>query len=232
MRKTIILLAAMLAAQALCFGAGAQVPPKDTIPDFSRVGYHYGDDPIPDYPVRLTLEAPADGSDATALIQDAVNSVPTPGAVLLKAGTYNIAGTINIERDGVVLRGEGEGTVLYSTATTQIATLIYLGPSTSSSIDSGSRARVIAKKTAAGQMWVAVANAENFKPGDKVFIFRPGTDNWIQDLHMTEIPPRSDCGEVVQWKASSYNLYWERKVTSVEGCKVFLDNPVVMELSE
>ena len=192
MRKTIILLAAMLAAHLPGSGAGAQVPPRDTIPDFSRVGYRYGDTPIPDYPVRITLEAPIDGADATAMIQDAINSVPAPGAVLLKAGIYNIGGTVEIGRDGVVLRGEGEGTVLYSTATTQIPTLVNLGPSTQKVLDNGSASPILGERTPAGQMWVEVRDPQNFAAGDRVFIFRPATDKWIQDLHMTEIPPRSD----------------------------------------
>ena len=229
MRKTIILLAAMLAAQALCFGAGAQVPPKDTIPDFSRVGYRYGDAPIPDYPVRITLEAPKDGADA--MIQEAINRVPAPGAILLKAGIYNIGGTLDIERDGVVLRGEGEGTVLYSTATTQIPALVNLGPSTQKVLDNGSASPILGERTPAGQMWVEVRDPQNFAAGDRVFIFRPATDKWIQDLHMTEIPPRSDGKPVRQWKASAFKMYWERTVTAIEGRRIWLDNPVVMELS-
>ena len=204
---------------------------EDEIPDFSRVGYRYSDVPIPDYPVRMTLEAPADGSDATELIQKAINSVQTPGAVLLKAGKYNIAGTITIERDGVVLRGEGTGTILYSTATTQVPTLIRLGL-TSDRVVGNFISRIISDRTPVGRMYVRVENPERFAVGDKVFLHRPGTDKWIEDLHMNEIPPRPDGGQVVQWKASSYNLFWERTVTAVEEDKVWLDNPVVMETSE
>lgn len=205
---------------------------EDEIPDFSRVGYRYSDVPIPDYPVRMTLEAPADGADAMEMIQNAIKSVQTPGAILLKKGTYNISGTITLDRDGVVLRGEGEQTILYSTATTQIPTLIKLGPSTSRTLNNNSTTRIIMDRTPVGRMYVRVARPENFAVGDKVFIYRPGTDRWIQDLHMTEIPPRPDGGEVVQWKASGYNLYWERTVTAIDGDKVWLDNPVVMEMRD
>ena len=59
--------------------------------DFSNVGYHSGEKPIPMYKDIIILEAPSDGSDATALIQNALDNVSTPGAVLLKAGTYNVA---------------------------------------------------------------------------------------------------------------------------------------------
>lgn len=35
----------------------------DAIPDFSRVGYHYGDDAIPDVPVVKVLTAPKGNQD-------------------------------------------------------------------------------------------------------------------------------------------------------------------------
>src|SRR5882757_808612 len=65
----------------------------NTIPDFSRVGYHEQDQPIPDVPVVKILEAPKDG-DARQLIQDAINEVSKMkedakgfrGAILLKKG--------------------------------------------------------------------------------------------------------------------------------------------------
>ena len=67
--------------------------------DFSRVGYMWGEKPIPDYPVQVILTPPEDGSDATALIQDALNKVKAPGAVLLKAGEYNVFGNLVMEMD-------------------------------------------------------------------------------------------------------------------------------------
>ena len=199
---------------------------SDQIPDFSRVGYHYGDKAIPDVEVRMILEAPADQADATALIQAAIDKVQTPGCILLKAGTYYVGGELKIERDGVVLRGEGEQTVLYSTAKTQQTALITVGKSGSRSL--GSYSDITDPYTPCGSMSVKVANPGIFSKGDVVFIYRPATQQWISDLHMDEIPPRSDGGSVSQWTTSGFKLYWERKVTEVrDGC-VFLDNPVVM----
>lgn len=199
---------------------------SDGIPDFSRVGYHYGDKPIPDVEVRITLEAPADKSDATALIQDAITKVQTPGCILLKAGTYYVGGEIKIEKDGVVLRGEGAGTVIYSTATTQQTALITIGKSSSRSL--GDYSDITDPYTPCSSMSVRVADPGKFSKGDVVFIYRPATQQWISDLHMDELPERSDGGSVSQWTPSGFKLYWERRVTEVrDGC-VFLDNPVVM----
>lgn len=78
----------------------------DMIPDFSRVGYRWGDRAIPDVAVVETLTPPSDGGDATALIQQAIDRTQS-GAILLKRGVYRISGTIRINRSGIVLRGEG-----------------------------------------------------------------------------------------------------------------------------
>ena len=129
---------------------------EDQIPDFSRVGYHYGDKEIPDVPVRMTISAPADGSDALKIIQDAIDKVQTPGAVLLKEGLYNVSNRINLNRSGVVLRGEGEGkTVIRCTDTSRegdpgkVSSLIVMGTSGKSKLSSSSR--IIAKYVPVGQ---------------------------------------------------------------------------------
>lgn len=200
---------------------------KDTIVDFSRCGYHWSDRAIPDVPVKITLEAPADGSDAMAMIQNALDRVETPGAVLLKKGRYNISGTLKITRSGVVLRGEGTDTHLYSTATTQISCLIQVGSSASPTYKVSSR--ITDSYVPAGRFWVSVENPAYFSVGQTVFVNRPATEAWLDAIHMREIAQNSD-GSVVQWDVNSYNLYWERKIVAIEGKKLFFDNPIVMSI--
>lgn len=198
---------------------------RDTIPDFSRVGYHYGEKPIPDIPVKKTLQAPSDGRDARQMIQDALDAVSAPGAVLLKAGTYNVSGNILIRRSGVVLRGEGEGTVIYCTAREQLANVIQMGESTSKVL--GGCSEIIARYVPAGQMWVPVKDPEMFSVGQTVFLYRPATNEWLDAIRMRQIPQNSD-NSVEQWSTGSFSLYWQRKVVGIEGNKLYLENPVVM----
>ena len=100
----------------------------NTIPDFSRVGYSQGDQPIPDVPVVKTISAGDDNSQS--IIQNAIDEVShrSPdkngfrGAILLKKGAYKIAGAIRITTSGIILRGEGDGeqdTRLIATGNTQ-----------------------------------------------------------------------------------------------------------------
>lgn len=85
------------------------------LPDYSYAGYHAGEAPLPDVPV-VTQAAdfgalPDDGEDDTAAIQAALDATED-GAVELLAGTYTLDGGLRIEHSNVVLRGQGESTVL------------------------------------------------------------------------------------------------------------------------
>jgi len=209
----------------------------NVIPDFSRVGYESGEKPIPDISVTEAVE-PVNG-DNRLNIQNAIDKVAAlplnpggfRGTILLKKGTYNVNGSLVISHSGIVIRGEGAGyggTVIRETATTQINLFKITG--------SGSLTRQEATKTAisenfvpTGRKYVVLADASFFTAGDSVLLFRPGTDNWIHDLKMDQIVP----GEgTVQWTGSAYNLYFERIITAIEGNKVFLDHPVVMQMDQ
>ncbi len=85
------------------------------IPDFSMVGYHQGEKPIPDVAVQIILN-PGFG-DRYADIQNAIDAVATMspdrnghrGAILLRAGYYAVSQTLNITTSGIVIREEGKG---------------------------------------------------------------------------------------------------------------------------
>ena len=82
------------------------------IPDFSHAGYGGGGVELPQVSVVETV-SPGDRDDG-ARIQEAIDRVSQRaldgnglrGAVLLKRGRYQIAGTITIRTGGIVLRGE------------------------------------------------------------------------------------------------------------------------------
>lgn len=201
----------------------------DIIPDFSRVGYMWGDKDIPVYEVVTILTPPAGGADATQLIQNAINSVKGKGAILLKAGTYNVSGSINLNRSNVVLRGQGPSTVIKATGTDD-RNLIEVGLKTSQQLINVSASEIITPRLAVGQLRVPVKEPWKFSVGDRVVIWRPATYKWLDDLKMTQIPQNAE-NTVVQWDPADYNLAWERTVTAIEGDYIHIDNPVVMETS-
>lgn len=213
-------------------------PNGDAIPDFSRVGYHQGDKEIPHYEVVRTIEAPADGSDASALIQKAINEAPAPGAILLKAGTYNVYHTILLNRSGIVLRGEGDATVIMDKSRADSLkktkwehykgySVIRMGSGNKREVEEDTKTLISEKYVPVGRMSFKLSSTKNFKVGDRIVIFRPGTEEWIHDIRMDRIPARSNTR---QWKAKGYNMYWERTITGIKGKTISIDNPVVMGL--
>lgn len=209
----------------------------NTLPDFSRVGYHEGDMAIPDVPVVKTVDAPKDGIGGQQLIQDAINEVAKMpvdangfrGTILLKKGVYKVADTVCINASGIVLRGEGsgkDGTLIIATGKGQ-RTLINAYNRAQMREIPGTRVKITNSLVPTGAMWVTVSSAEKYKVGDSIILYRPGTENWIHDLKMDQIAGRSG---TKQWTAGEYNLKFERVITKIEGDKIYMDNPVVMQI--
>ena len=206
------------------------------IPDFSRVGYHQGDEEIPEVPVQMTI-SPANTGSSEAVIQQAIDELSARkpdengfrGAILLKKGTYNIPGTIHIKASGIVLRGEGdndEGTKLVASGKGKRALLSITGQGKMEEVR-GTRRKITEEYLPVGTMSFKLESTKGLEAGDKIIVFRPGTDNWITDLKMDQIIEREG---TKQWQGKNYNLEFERVITKIEGNKIFIDNPIVMPM--
>ncbi len=201
-------------------------PNGDSVPDFSRVGYRWGDEEIPEYKVVKKLEAPADGSDATAMIQDAIDGMKKKGTILLKEGVYNVSGTIHLNKSYVVLKGESKKTVINATGTEK-RTLVMLGDKNKKV--TSKKSFITAPYTPVGQMYVEVDNPEWISIGSRIVICWHPNDKWIHDIKMDQIP-MSKSGNTRQWQAEGFKFYWERIVTDIDDNKIYLDNPIVQGL--
>ncbi|WP_269855665.1 glycosyl hydrolase family 28-related protein [Streptomyces sp. RPT161] len=205
----------------------------DRVPDFSRVGYHESDQPIPDRPVAVTL-APAASGDDTARIQAAVERVggtPSGGAVLLRPGTYRIGGTIKVDRSGVVLRGSGSGDGTVLTGTGKPHTLVAVGGS-GQITRSGDTHPVTDTYVPVGASTLHVADAAtHFSAGDRIVVQRPIEQDWIHAIGMDHIPPRPDGTPSTPWKPSSGHEF-ERTVAGVRGDTITLDVPLPQALEK
>lgn len=208
----------------------------NVIPDFSRVGYHQGNKAIPDIPVQMTI-SPAKSGSSQAIIQKAIDELAAQkpdkngfrGAILLKAGVYDIPGTINVNASGIVLRGEGDsdgGTKLVASGKEKRALLSISGSGNLEEIPE-TRRKIKEDYVPVGAMSFALETTLGLKPGDEIILFRPGTDNWISDLKMDQIIERQGTR---QWQGKDYNLEFERVITKIKGNKIFIDNPVVMPM--
>ena len=200
--------------------SGKLVYEKDSLgnrlPDFSYVGYHSGEKSIPKVPVMMTLEAKQD--DNTEHIQNALDKLGeiSPdkngirGALLLKKGIYSVSGKLTISHCGVVLRGEGngtDGTIIVATGYDDYKykrTLITVGqpdtlePHTSHRFPDTNRISLIESSKQAivddfvpiGSHSFEVVSALDYKPGDKIVVYRPSTPEWISSIGCDKLEAR------------------------------------------
>jgi hypothetical protein len=206
----------------------------NTIPDFSRVGYYQGDQSIPEIAVVKTITPTANDRETIQAAIDEVAARPLDaqgfrGTILLKKGTYKLSATLRIPASGIVLRGEGDqegGTRLIADFSSRDPLLEVSGKGSVKEVP-GTRVAISDHYVPAGAFSFSVASAEGFKKGDRVIVYRPGTQEWIHDLKMDQIVERPG---TKQWKPGEYNLSFERVITAVDGNRIFIDNPVVMPM--
>lgn len=190
------------------------------IPDFSLVGYHGGERALPsqnDIPVKATVDA---GQSIQAAI-DQVSKLPLDpktgyrGAVLLKTGTHNLAGSVNVATTGVVLRGEGRGkTIIKGTGATR-RTLVTLGSASKNLVTKFPKSKVL-NTVMVGQkkLDVASSDASLFKKGMTVIVEVAFNAKFILDTGMNYLPPRKDGRAVEPW--SPFTISFQRELTDIQ----------------
>lgn len=195
------------------------------IPDFSMVGYRFGEEAIPTVPVVKTLNAVS--GDNLSQIQTAIDEVAamTPdangfrGAILLKKGLYNISNTISITAGGIVLRGEGTGTTdtrLVATRAAQHTLINIQGTSTPAEL-AGSLTKVTNAFVATGVQTFTVQSAASFAVGDDIIFRVEPKEAWITLLDMAQYG----------WTTAAYRMSYIRRITAIDGNTVSIDAPVV-----
>ncbi|MBQ9116586.1 MAG: discoidin domain-containing protein [Clostridia bacterium] len=205
--------------------------------DYSRVGYHNGDEPIPSVKTVKTIE-PGKQTDHTELIQKAIDEVSAlpeskRGAILLKAGKYTVSDTLKINTSGVILRGEGQGengTVIYDVRTeTDCTTLQLKGDSAYTGVKN-TTAELIAEYVPMGETVLALSSVGKYTPGDNVRVVCTPNDLWIKTLGMDLLPGDG----ILQWKASDYVMTYERTVEAVDSTNktVTLDTGIPLTLDK
>lgn len=208
----------------------------DILPNFSRVGYREGDEPIPEVPVVKTIAA-GDLSDHTNLIQSAIDEVSKQpeeqrGAILMKAGRYTVTDTLKLNASGIVLRGEGEGengTVIYDARATSNTTLHIAGNGGAAAV-SGTTSTITDQFVPVGSYEVNVSESDisKYTVGDEVIVKRSPNNLWIQTLGMDQLSAAGG-GD---WTANSYAISYERKITAIHGTTITLDIPMVVSLDK
>jgi len=202
------------------------------VPDFSYAGYMAGEKPIPLAPVKVIVPLGRD-DDATARIQlaiDYVASLPADknglrGAVLLQKGKYRILGQLRINASGIVLRGSGVNNTILIGEGTDRETLIRI---------SGMNEKKLSPPINVLNAYVPV-NAKNLslksikdlKVGDEVVVHRPSTQKWIRVLGTETFGGGISA---LGWKPGERDLYFDRKIVSINANSITLDAPITTAL--
>ncbi|MEM7625555.1 MAG: hypothetical protein AAF333_08005 [Planctomycetota bacterium] len=208
----------------------------DRIPDFSTVGFRHGLERIPTANVAVTVNpGPGDDSARIQAAIDAVSALPIGddglrGAVLLTRGQYEVADTLRIAADGVVLRGEGQygnGTVLTATGTTQRRALEIVGPNDPTPFwtrVSGSTVGLTDDYVPVGATSFNVAPGHTFAAGDSIVIDRGSTQAWFEDIGVDQLDN--------PWVVGTKELRFDRTVTAVDGNTITVNAPIVNGLEQ
>lgn len=207
------------------------------LPDFSRVGYHHGNKSIPSFSV-IKIIKPVEG-DNWENIQKTIDEISKNepdahghrGTILLTRGEYRVSRTIHISTSGIILKGEGDNvneTRVIATGKQKHSLIEVKGTGKYKPLIA-SRVKITDQFVPVGSHSFQVTSTEQFKEGDRIIVFRPGTAQWIDAIRMNQIVERPGTR---QWKADEYNLAFEREITRVDGERIYIDNPVVMQMEE
>lgn len=213
----------------LVYGLYANQNETDAInrlPDFSFCGYQGGGVAIPDVPTVLTV-CPQEGDD-TQLIQSAIDNVSARsadangfrGAVLLKAGRYQVQSTLRIRVSGVILRGEGQdvlGTVLEAVTPSDYDVISLGSGSDSYGAQSGTIRAITSSYVPSGAVSFEISDTSGYDVGDWISVQRTPNQFWIDDLAMGQWG----------WTPAGYVTDHERRVTAITGNTLTVDVPLV-----
>ena len=195
----------------------------NVLPDFSYVGYHHGEKPIPDVPVAKTIYPVA--GDNHAHIQSAIDEVGAlpadanghKGAVLLNAGLYEVSSTIYM-RSGVVLRGKGNATIIRAVFTSRDPLIsVNTGDTPGYSLIGSTKKKITDDYVPFGARTFTIESGHSFNAGDRVVLQRQPTQAWIDELDVAQYG----------WTAGGYIIDFFRVIEAVDGNSITIDAPVV-----
>ncbi|HRZ98948.1 MAG TPA: T9SS type A sorting domain-containing protein [Paludibacter sp.] len=221
------------------------------IPDFSHAGYKGGDKDLPEVATVKTI-SPVSG-DNTKHIQDAIdyignlpkNADGIRGALLLNAGKYDVYGSLYVKYDGVVLRGVGDGenpaksTIIYARGNTpDQRTVITLG--NTSQINgtkqiSNTKSNITDAKVDVGSTDFSVENATLYNVGDRIIIYHPASQGWIEAVNQGGVPypdPSAPTDPDERWKVNQLPINYNRYITAINGNQITVDAPVFYTLNK
>lgn len=201
--------------------------------DFSTCGYESSEKEIPNVPGAIFVPH-KDGNNSARIQQaiDYVSSLPVDkngfrGTVLLDNGVFELEQSLRITTSGVVLRGSNkEGTVLLKKGVDRGAILYVEGKDDRVITDT---LDVLDNYLPLNRTEVTLSSTKGLKVGDKVYVLRPSTKEWIASLGCDVFGGGIGA---LGWKPGEMDLLWDRSVVAIEGDSVLLDAPLTVALDK
>lgn len=201
--------------------------------DFSSCGYHNSSTSIPD--VNSVIFVPWKAGDNFERIQRAIDYASAQpvdrngvrGAVLLDKGEFEISRPLRITTSGVVLRGSGEKSTIIKKTGVDRGALIYVegefNPVVSDTLVITDTYLPVNSTT------LTVNGTSKLNAGDKVFILRPSTAEWIKSMGCDIFGGGISA---ISWKPSDIDMRWDRTIENASGSSLTLDAPLTMALDK
>ena len=202
--------------------------------DYSTCGYHASEQAIPD--VKATVTVSWQAGDCARLIQQAIDHVATMepdadghrGAVVLGEGCFTISEPLRITVSGIVLRGMGRNRTTLIKQGVDRGAMIYIEVKGKRREVRKDTIRVTNETIAAGSCRLNVRGT-TLKPGERILIVRPCTEEWIRSLKMDDFGGGLD---YTGWKPTDIDITWDRTVKAVDGNTITLDAPITTTISQ
>jgi len=202
--------------------------------DYSYCGYQRSEQTIPS--VKVATYVQSSSTDDAANIQAAIDWVSSQkpdkltgirGAVLLAEGTFTLSEPLRIRTSGVVLRGSGrDKTILRKTGYDRGA-LIYIEGTRAISV----KDTFTVSDTKPGAMACSLQGGSSaLKPGTRLAIIRPSTQEWIESLGCQSFGGGKRMGYWA-WHPGDIDLRWNRQIVAVNGKEVTLNAPITSAIS-
>ena len=197
--------------------------------DYSYCGYHRSEQAIPS--VNVATYVQPSGTEDAAIIQAAIDWVSSQkpdkqtgirGAVLLGEGTFTLSEPLRIRTSGVILRGSGrDKTILRKTGYDRGALIYIEGTRVISVKDS-----LTVSDIRPGAMVCSVQGGSSaLKPGTRLAIIRPSTQEWIESLNCQSFGGGKRMGYWA-WHPGDIDLRWNRQIMAVNGQELTLNAPI------
>jgi len=217
--------------------------PASRLPEFGTAGYRSGKEPIPEYPVLTTVKeygARGDGvTDDTEAFRKALLSVKERGAVLIPAGRYVLTDVVELNRSGVVLRGEGPDksvlvlpkplSEIHPRANVDAVKSAYSfsgGFLSMKGTNAGVKLGDVSEPAKRGDTALTLVSTNLPKPGDRIRLLMqdPPDHSLLHHLHGDLLEPGTDTPNLKQ------PVDWAATVTAVNGGRITLDHPLRVDV--